>query len=143
MMRRETMSEGTVRKAMVALCVAAVCALAMAGCASEPAQQADGSQQDSAVQEQVPTQDQAASQGQASSAADGAAGGFVGEDKAAEIALKDAGVSSSEAEYLTAYLDRDDGRDEYEVEFYVGRVEYSYDIDAKTGSIISKDIDRD
>ena len=39
--------------------------------------------------------------------------------------------------------DRDDGRNIYEVEFYVDREEYDYDIDADTGTILSKDFDID
>ena len=39
--------------------------------------------------------------------------------------------------------DYDDGRLVYEVGFYVDNVEYDYEIDATTGSIISRDIDHD
>ena len=39
--------------------------------------------------------------------------------------------------------DWDDGRHIYEVEFYVDRQEYDYDIDASTGTIVSKDYDID
>ena len=39
--------------------------------------------------------------------------------------------------------DRDDGRDIYEVDFYVQAEEFDYDIDAATGQILSRDYDID
>ena len=40
-------------------------------------------------------------------------------------------------------LDYDDGRAEYEIEFYYGGKEYSYTLDAVSGSILEYDIDTD
>ena len=70
---------------------------------------------------------------------------LIGEDKAADIALKDAGVKKEDATLLTVELDYDDdtGRQEYEVQFHVGTTEYEYNIDALTGKITEKDIDND
>lgn len=67
---------------------------------------------------------------------------FITAAKAKEIALKDAGIKKSQALFTKAKLDKDDGIYEYEIEFYVGLTEYDYSINAKTGAIIEKDIDR-
>ena len=70
---------------------------------------------------------------------------YIGEDKALEIALADAGLSSGQVSNAKAHLDYDDdrGRYEYEVKFYQGTTEYDYDVDAITGDITDKDIDYD
>ena len=65
----------------------------------------------------------------------------ITEDEAKSIALNHAGVSSSDASFVRAHLDWDDGRQVYEVEFYSGNNEYDYEIDASTGDIISYDYD--
>ena len=64
-------------------------------------------------------------------------------DEAKQIALKHAGVAESDAQRLKVEQDRDDGRLLYEVEWDVGRTEYSYEIDANTGDILNyeKDVD--
>ena len=67
----------------------------------------------------------------------------IGEDAALKIALKDAGLSKSEAERIKCELDYDDGRTEYEIEFHKGTTEYEYTIDAFSGDILEKDIDND
>ena len=76
-------------------------------------------------------------------ASDPNSGSYIGVDKAKSIALSDAGVNSADAVFLKARLDRDDGRMEYEVEFYSGSKEYDYDIDALTGEIRSRDWELD
>ena len=65
----------------------------------------------------------------------------IGVERAKTIALKHAGVSASDAVFLHAKLDYDDGRRTYEVEFYSGSKEYDYEIDAATGDILSYDFD--
>ena len=63
-------------------------------------------------------------------------------DKAKEIALSDAGLTSGQVTFVYAELDRDDGRLVYDVEFYTADYkEYDYEIDAGTGAILSKDFD--
>lgn len=57
-------------------------------------------------------------------------------DRAKQIALAHAGVSEADAQYLKVELDYDDGRAEYEVEWHVGQMEYSCDVDAYTGEIL-------
>ena len=68
-------------------------------------------------------------------------GDYIGEEKAKTIALDHAGVSASNATFIRVQLGRDDGRMEYEVEFWSGNTEYDYDIDALTGEIRSYDRD--
>ena len=77
----------------------------------------------------------AASSSQAQSAV------YIGETKAKQIALDHAKLKESDVNFVRVYLDKDDGRYEYEVEFYKGAVEYDYDIDAVTGVILSFDQD--
>ena len=66
---------------------------------------------------------------------------YVGEEKAKSIALKHAGVSTSQVTFIKAHLDREDGRMVYDIEFYSGNTEYDYEIDAVNGSIQSYDRD--
>ena len=70
-----------------------------------------------------------------------AAESYIGVERAKEIALKDAGLSASQVSFVRAGLDWDNGRMEYEVEFWKDNVEYDYEIDAYTGEILSYDYD--
>lgn len=65
----------------------------------------------------------------------------IGEEKALEIALEDAGFAESDVSYSNCHLDYDDGRTEYEIEFHQGEMEYEYTVDAFTGDILEKDQD--
>lgn len=67
----------------------------------------------------------------------------ITEAEAKQIALDHAGVSESETERMRVKLGRDDGVQEYEVNFYVGNREYDYDINAATGEIRSYDSEID
>lgn len=64
-------------------------------------------------------------------------GNYIGSEKAQQIALENAGLSADSVTFIRTHLDYDDGRAEYEVEFYQGNVEYDYDIDAVSGTILS------
>ena len=66
--------------------------------------------------------------------------GYIGQDEAKAIAFRDAGVTEDQVSRLEVELDYEDGRMVYEVEFYLGQVEYDYDIDAKTGRIVKFEI---
>lgn len=69
---------------------------------------------------------------------------YIGKTKAKRIALKDAGLSSSDVSGMRVVLDiDDDGTDPtvYDVEFYAGNTEYDYEIDAVSGEILSRDTD--
>ncbi len=70
-------------------------------------------------------------------------GSTITEADAKQIALDHAGVSESETERMRVKLGRDDGVQEYEVNFYVGNREYDYDINAATGEIRSHDSEID
>lgn len=61
----------------------------------------------------------------------------ITEEQAKQIALEYAGVDEGDVQHLKIELDYDHGRGEYEVEWYVGRTEYSCDVDADTGSVLS------
>ena len=62
-------------------------------------------------------------------------------ERAQQIALNHAGLSSSQVSFVRAHLDWDDGRQVYEVEFYntSNYTEYDYEIDASSGDILSYD----
>ena len=64
-------------------------------------------------------------------------------ESAKEIALKDAGLTSSQVYFKKAKLDRDDGRMVYDVEFICNGYEYEYEIDRATGAILERDVERD
>lgn len=69
--------------------------------------------------------------------------GLISEEAAWQIALEHAGLTKDQVTRSRVELDRDDGRMEYEVEFHHGTVEYDYEIDAASGSILSFDRDND
>lgn len=73
--------------------------------------------------------------------ANGKKGKFIGETKAKQIALSNAGLKESDVSLVRVGLRLDGGRYEYDVEFHKGNVEYDYEIDAKTGKIV--DFDKD
>ena len=74
-----------------------------------------------------------------------ASAGKVDEARAKEIALNHAGVKAADATVTKSKLDYEDGRQVYEIEFYVsgsnGYTEYDYEIEAATGKIVSYDHD--
>ena len=65
----------------------------------------------------------------------------IGAEKAKEIALQHAGVSASNAVFVKAKREYDDGRLTYDVDFYAGNKEYDYEILASNGTILSYDAD--
>lgn len=68
---------------------------------------------------------------------------YIGVDKAKSIALKDSGVSASNASFVKAKLEKEDGVYVYEIEFYSGNMEYEYEINAKTGKILDRSAERE
>ena len=106
----------------------------MAACA--PKQEAPAPEEPAATEESAapaPTPEPAAPAEQP------AAGGEITVDKAKEIALADAKVDAANAVFKSANLDFDDGVQMFEVEFYANDTEYSYDIDAASGNILSRE----
>ena len=64
-------------------------------------------------------------------------------DQAKKTALDHAGLSESEVRFSSAKLENDDGKYEYDIEFYKDQTEYEYEIDAITGEIINYDAESD
>ncbi|MBQ3216775.1 MAG: PepSY domain-containing protein [Oscillospiraceae bacterium] len=58
-------------------------------------------------------------------------------EDAQAIALEHAGFTSEQVSQLRAEYEIDDGIPQYDVEFREGRWEYSYEIHAETGAILS------
>lgn len=67
----------------------------------------------------------------------GCGGSDIGEAKAKEIALQDAGVSESDISRFQSSKDRDDGKTLYEIQFASDDTEYEYEINAKDGEILN------
>ncbi|WP_242956822.1 PepSY domain-containing protein [Flavonifractor sp. An82] len=67
------------------------------------------------------------------------ASNYITAEQAKSAALSHAGVSANDAIFVKAGLDWDDGKVQYEVEFYAGNTEYDYDIDAVSGAVLSYD----
>ncbi len=67
----------------------------------------------------------------------------VSKDEAISIALKDSGYKASQAEYVKAEFDRDDGVEKWDVSFLVEKdgdyIDYDYEINAANGRILEKD----
>ena len=62
-------------------------------------------------------------------------------ERAKEIALSHAGLASNQVTFKRTELDFDNGIQKYEVEFYYNNREYSYEINANTGDILSYEQD--
>ena len=67
----------------------------------------------------------------------------IGYAKAKSIAMNHAGVSENEAYDMDIELDDEDGILVYEVEFKSGGMEYSYEINAATGTILKHETELD
>ena len=65
----------------------------------------------------------------------------ISEEQAKEIALKHAEVTSDKVSFIKVEMDVDNGIQKYDIEFYYNNVEYSYEIDANTGDILSYERD--
>lgn len=62
-------------------------------------------------------------------------------DEAKSIVLNQAGLSASDVTFRKAMLERDDGVMVYEIEFYCGRTEYEYTVNAVSGAILEYDME--
>ena len=67
----------------------------------------------------------------------------IGYAKAKSIALNHAGVSESKAYDMDIELDDEDGTLVYEIEFKSGNMEYDYEIDAASGTILKHEAELD
>ncbi len=97
--------------------------------------QADPQQPAQNQQPQAQQQPPAAPQANTSNTA------YISVDEAKNIALGQAGLSASNVNFVKTKLENDDGRAEYEIEFYSGTTEYDYTIDAVTGTVLEYDMD--
>lgn len=70
-----------------------------------------------------------------------ATGEVISEDEAKENALGHAGVAQEDANFIRVQLEKDDGREEYEIEFTAGGREYDYVIDPYTGEILEVEME--
>ena len=70
-----------------------------------------------------------------------AAGARLTLDEAKQTALARAGVNASEASFTKAYQNWDDGREVYELEFFVNGAEYDMDVDVLTGRVTDFSVD--
>lgn len=61
----------------------------------------------------------------------------ITQERAKQLALEYAGLSEADVLHLKCEFDYDNGRGEYEIEWKVGNMEYSCDVDAHTGAILS------
>ena len=61
---------------------------------------------------------------------------YIGVEKAREIVLNHAGLSSNEVTFSKVELDVDYGFATYEIEFYYQYYEYDYEVNAATGEIL-------
>lgn len=66
---------------------------------------------------------------------------IISEEEARSIALTDAQVEAEAVTNIRIKCTVDDGRQVYDVEFYVTNQEYDYEIDAVTGEITEKDME--
>lgn len=66
---------------------------------------------------------------------------YIGKDKAKEIALNNANIKEKDVYELEIELDADNGYLVYEVDFKSQKREYEYEINAKTGAIIKKEVE--
>ena len=68
--------------------------------------------------------------------------GKLTKEDAKMIALEKAGVTEQEATFTKERWDFDDGREEFEFEFFANGVEFDIDVDAVTGRIVKYDTER-
>ncbi len=69
------------------------------------------------------------------------AGQGIDEASAVQLVLQQTGLIEDDVTLLRTTLEMDDGRWEYEVKFFIGTQEYSYQVDAATGTITDAESD--
>ena len=68
--------------------------------------------------------------------------GYIGVERAKQVAAEHAGLNISDVVFSKAELDVDYNISTYEIEFYYNYSEYDYEIDAVTGEILKYERDR-
>jgi hypothetical protein len=66
----------------------------------------------------------------------------IDKEAAKAAAIAEAGVDASEVTVTSLELDKENGREYYEVDFVVDGAEYEYEIDALTGEIITFEVEK-
>lgn len=66
---------------------------------------------------------------------------LIGLEQAKTLALEDAGMNAADVSFSKIKYEKDSRRVIYEVEFYQGRQEYEYEIDAYSGAILKAERD--
>lgn len=66
---------------------------------------------------------------------------LIGEDRACQTALRDAGLSEPQVSHLKAKLKLDDGVWYYDVEFETIALEYEYEIEAYSAAVLARSVD--
>ncbi len=72
-----------------------------------------------------------------------ASDGSITLDDAKQIALARVGMKEEDVRFKKAHADQENGRNVYEIEFVVNGMEYEFDIDAASGTILDFDADID
>ena len=62
--------------------------------------------------------------------------GLLDQQEAETFAFMDADVKEDEVTNLRTHLEKDDGVYVYDIEFYVGNIEYEYEIRAEDGMVL-------
>lgn len=120
-------------KKLSAILVTAILASSLTACGSANTDNNNGQQSSgTGAASSQPANDQAAAQDTPAITA----------DEALDIALEQAGVTKDSIRDLENRLERENGILVYEIDFDSGSIEYSYDVNAKTGDIIERDRDR-
>ena len=70
-----------------------------------------------------------------------AAGNPMTEEEAMQAALDYAGLKAEQVTFTKVQMDRDDGRQVYEIEFVYNGIEYEMNVDILTGRIFDTDKD--
>ena len=124
------------RKLLFTIIIISILAISVTGCtdtedaSSIPADEAEPSEEVSSADSAISPENETA-----------ASEDVITLDRAKEIALAHAGLEETDVTFVKSWLETDDGRQEYEIEFYRGNTEYDYDIDALTGDIVNYDSD--
>lgn len=64
-------------------------------------------------------------------------------EQAKYIALKHANLTIDKVKFDNIEYDTDNGLDKYDIDFHYNNQEYSYEIDTKTGEILSHGVDKE
>lgn len=130
----ETIERRDIMKKKLLVCVIAMMTMAMAvGCGTNTSNQQTQTTPETQTTETTQQTNEARTTDPTAVDVD-----VIGEDKAKEIALAE--VSGATVDDIWSFdLDYDDGRWVYEGEIHKGDWEYEFDIDAKTGDIVSWD----